>query len=305
MANYAEIITKIYNDTLAIKDKGSLATYISELANTDSNKFGVYITTVDDASFGIGDYLESFSIQSIVKVLSLAIAYKLFGEDIWKRVDVEPSGNSFNSLIQLEADNGIPRNPFINAGAIVTSDILLSYLPDTRKYFLDFIRELAGNDDLDYCERIADSEWATGYRNIAICNFLKSFDNIQNDPNEVLDLYFNLCSIEVNCKDLSNIFSLFANEGRMLNKNKQVLTKSQTKRINAIMQTCGFYDQSGDFAFRVGLPGKSGVGGGIVAIHPERYAITTWSPKLNEKGNSYRGMYFLENFTTETEFSIF
>lgn len=303
--NYKEVIQQVYEDTLQLEDKGNLPTYIPELANTSPEKFGVYIITTDNMQYGIGDYLDNFSIQSIVKVLSFAIAYKLLGEKIWERIGVEPSGTIFNSLVQLETDGGIPRNPFINAGAIVTTDILLSELPDAKDYFLAFIRKLANNSQLDYSKRIASSEKQAGYRNIAICNFLKSFDNIHNNPNTVLDFYFLLCSITLNCKDLSHIFSLFANGGKTLLSNKQILTKSQTKRINAIMQTCGFYDQSGDFTFRVGLPGKSGVGGGIVAIHPENYVITTWSPKLNEKGNSYRGMCFLEKFTTLTEKSIF
>lgn len=303
--DYREIIQKVYQDTLSIENKGALPTYIAELANVNPELFGVYITNIHGEDFGVGNYDKRFSIQSIAKVISLAIAYKLLGESIWKRVGVEPSGSSFNSLVQLEVDNGIPRNPFINAGAIVTTDILLSYIPNAQNYFINIVRELAGNEKLDYSPIIAKSEKATGYRNIAICNFLKSFNNIKNNPEEVLDFYFNLCSIEVSCKDLANIFALFANEGKMLSNNKRMLAKSQTKRINAIMQTCGFYDQSGDFTFRVGLPGKSGVGGGIVAVHPKHYAIATWSPKLNEKGNSYRGMYFLENFTTLTEQSIF
>lgn len=303
--NYKEVIQQVYKDTLQLEDKGNLPTYIPELANTHSEKFGVCIITTDNIQYGLGNYLDNFSIQSIVKVLSLSIAYKLLGEKIWERIGVEPSGTSFNSLVQLETDKGIPRNPFINAGAIVTTDILLSELPDAKDYFLNFIRELANNSKLDYSERIANSEKQAGYRNIAICNFLKSFDNIHNNPNKVLDFYFLLCSIILNCKDLSHTFSLFANEGKTLSSGKQILTKSQTKRINAIMQTCGFYDQSGDFTFRVGLPGKSGVGGGIVAIHPKNYAIATWSPRLNDKGNSFRGMYFLERFTTLIEKSIF
>lgn len=303
--NYSQIIKELYQNTLKLENKGKLPTYISELANSNTDKFGIHISTTDNFNFGIGDYSDKFSIQSIVKVLSLAVAYKTLGESIWKRVGVEPSGNSFNSLVQLEADQGIPRNPFVNAGAIVIADILISEISDIKDYFLNFVRELACDTTLNYSEKIVNSEKKTGHRNIAICNFLKSFDNIKNNPEEVLDFYFHLCSIEMNCKALSQTFLLFANEGKTLSKQRQILTKSQTKRINALMQTCGFYDQSGDFAFKVGLPGKSGVGGGIVAVHPNHYAITTWSPKLNDKGNSYRGMKFLEDFTTLTEKSIF
>lgn len=256
-------------------------------------------------NFGMGDFQEKFSIQSISKVLSLCLAYQILGGDIWNRLGVEPSGNPFNSLIQLEKDKGIPRNPFINAGAMVIADILLSNLDNPKKDLLHFIRNLSGNQEVHYSTKISSSEKSIGYRNVALCNFIKSFDNIENEPDEVLDFYFNLCSIELSCKDLSALFLFLANKGKTIHNNNQILTSSKTKRINALMQTCGFYDESGEFAFKVGLPGKSGVGGGIIAIHPGQYAIAVWSPQLNEKGNSYKGMKFLEGFTTLSQLSIF
>ncbi|MFT5791680.1 MAG: glutaminase, partial [Roseivirga sp.] len=161
------------------------------------------------------------------------------------------------------------------------------------------------NSEINYSSSIATSEKSVGYRNIALCNLVKSFGNIENEPSEVLDFYFNLCSLEMNCKDLSQLFLFLANDGKTIIGDKKVLTKSQSKRVNALMQTCGFYDESGEFSFKVGLPGKSGVGGGIVAIHPKQYTIAVWSPNLNDKGNSYKGMRFLEEFTTKTELSIF
>ncbi len=282
-----------------------MASYIPELANVDSHKFGVHISTIDRMAFGVGNYRDKFSIQSIAKVLSLCLAYQILGERIWSRLGVEPSGTAFNSLVQLEADNGIPRNPFINSGAMVISDILVSELDNPREDFLSFIRGLSNNLGLDYSERISASEKSVGFRNVALCNFIKSFGNIQNDPNEVLDFYFDLCSLELSCKELSELFLFLANNGQTLFDNKAILTKSQCKRINALMQTCGFYDESGEFAFKVGLPGKSGVGGGIIAIHPNQYALAVWSPKLNKKGNSYKGLKFLEAFTTKSELSIF
>jgi glutaminase len=303
--NFKEIIEDIYQKVKLIEDKGQLATYIPQLANVDSENFGVHITTIDHVNFGIGNCYDKFSIQSIAKVLSLCLAYQILGEKIWERLGVEPSGTAFNSLVQLETDNGIPRNPFINAGAIVISDILLSNLENPKEDFLAFVRRISNNSDLNYSNRIAASESAVGYRNVALCNFIKSFGNIQNEPTAVLNFYFDLCSLEMNCKELSEVFLFLANNGRNILDNDSILTKSQSKRINALMQTCGFYDESGDFAFKVGLPGKSGVGGGIIAIHPNQYAIAVWSPKLNEKGNSYKGMKFLEEFTTKSELSIF
>lgn len=303
--NFEKIIQETYQKVKNINDKGQLASYIPELANTDSEKFAVHISTIDQINFGIGNYNEKFSIQSIAKVLSLSLAYRILGEKIWERVGVEPSGTAFNSLIQLEADNGIPRNPFMNAGSIVISDILLSNLKNPKEDFLTFVRDISNNSELNYSNKIATSEKTVGFRNIALCNFIKSLENIQNKPLDVLDFYFDLCSLEMNCKELSELFLFLSNNGCKIFDKKEILTKSQSKRINALMQTCGFYDESGEFAFKVGLPGKSGVGGGIIAIHPNQYAIAVWSPKLNKKGNSYKGMRFLEEFTTKSQLSIF
>ncbi len=300
-----EVIQVTYEKVKNMDDKGQLASYIPALVNADSESFGVHISTIDHTGFGIGNFKDKFSIQSIAKVLSLSLAYHILGEEIWTRLGVEPSGTPFNSLVQLEADKGIPRNPFINAGAIVISDILLSNLKNPKEDFLSFIRSISNNSELNYSGKIAASEKSVGFRNVALCNFIKSFGNIKNDPSDVLDFYFDLCSLELNCKELSDLFLYLANNGCKIFDNSPILTKSQCKRINALMQTCGFYDESGEFAFKVGLPGKSGVGGGIVAIHPNHYAIAVWSPKLNEKGNSYKGMKFLEEFTTRSQLSIF
>lgn len=303
--DYREIINEVYELIDGIDNIGEVACYIPELSKIDPDKFGVYLLTIKNEGYGIGDYSTKFSIQSISKVLSLSYAYKLIGDRIWKRVGVEPSGNAFNSLVQLETDNGIPRNPLINGGAMVICDMLISELKDPVKDYLEFVREISGNKTIKYSESIAKSEKSVGYRNIALCNFMKSFGNIENDPAVVLDFYFYMCSIEMNCQELTKTFMYLANDKFRTSNNDQVLTISQAKRINAIMQTCGFYDESGEFSFKVGLPGKSGVGGGILALHPDKYCIAVWSPRLNSKGNSYRGMKFLELFTTKTESSIF
>ena len=305
MENYKKIIEDIYLEVKNLDDIGSVADYIPELALVNANNFGVHITNTNKASFGVGDFDKKFSIQSISKLLSLTLAYKLEGEELWKRVDIEPSGNPFNSFLQLETDLGKPRNPFINSGAIVVCDVLLSHLENPKEDFLNFCKEISNNTSLNYNEKVAQSEKDNGFRNIAICNFIKSFGNIKNDVAEVIDFYFYVCSLEMSCKELTEIFLFLANDHFITTKGNRVLTMSQAKRINAIMLTCGFYDESGEFAFRVGLPGKSGVGGGIVAIHPDKYCIAVWSPKLNEQSNSYKGMLFLEKFTTRTASSIF
>jgi glutaminase len=302
---YQNTLNKVHKAALAIENQGNVASYIPELENVNPNHFGVHLATIKNKQFAIGDSEIRFSIQSITKVLALTLAYQIKGGELWERVGVEPSGTPFNSLVQLEYEKGIPRNPFINAGAIVICDILMSLFENPKKNFLDFIRKLAQNENINFDEIIVESEKSTGFRNAALINLMKDFENIHNDIDAVLDLYFNLCSIKMTCNELANTFLFLANHGVHTITGEKILTKSRTKRINAIMQMCGFYDEAGDFSYKVGLPGKSGVGGGIVAIHPKKYCIVVWSPRLNKKGNSYRGMKFLEWFTTETASSIF
>ena len=303
--DYNKIFEDIYTELSKVEDQGSVANYIPELSKIDPRRFGVQLTTVDGYKFAFGDWDVRFSIQSIAKVFSYVLAYSCIKSELWERVGVEPSGTAFNSLVQLESDKGIPRNPFINAGAIVICDILVSQLESPKEDVLSFIRNLSGIDTIDFNSRVAESERASGFTNMALVNFMKSFGNIHNDIDEVMDLYFNICSIEMSCMELSKSFLFLANNGVVPHSGQRILSPSRTKRANALMQSCGFYDESGQFTFKVGLPGKSGVGGGIVAIHPLRYCITVWSPRLNPKGNSYKGMLFLEEFTTRTELSIF
>ncbi|MBV6879672.1 glutaminase [Epilithonimonas ginsengisoli] len=303
--HYQNIIETIFHQIKNEENPGEVASYIPELANEDPEHFAVSIQLINEENYSYGDHQTKFSIQSISKVLLLCLVYRDMDEKIWERVDVEPSGNPFNSLVQLESDNGIPRNPFLNAGALVITDILIDLFDDPKKEFLAFVRDLTDSKTISYSETVAESELKIGFRNAALCNFIKSFGNIKNDPEDVLNLYSLICSVEMTTLELCNAFTFLANGGKKIIDKKEILTKSQAKRVNAIMQTCGFYDESGEFSFRVGLPGKSGVGGGIVALFPGRYVITVWSPKLNPKGNSYRGMKFLEQFTTATEESIF
>lgn len=300
-----KILDRVYDQVLEMENLGEVASYIPELANIDPKLFGAHISTLDKQYVGVGDFKQKFSIQSIAKVLSLTQAYTMVGSRLWARVGVEPSGTPFNSLFQLEYDKGIPRNPMINAGAIVVCDILISNLKDPKQELISFVRRLAENGTIDYNEEVAQSEKSVGYRNKALINLMKAFGNIENDIDVVLDFYFHLCSIEMTCGELSRTLLYLANDGIDPITQQQILTLSRSKRMNAIMQTCGFYDEAGEFSFRVGLPGKSGVGGGIVAVHPEHFSIAVWSPKLNEKGNSHRGLHFLESFTTETGLSVF
>jgi len=304
MSNYQKILQDIHADLLLIENTGEVASYIPELANIDKDNFGIYLNRIHGDNYSIGDVSTPFSIQSISKVFSLALAFSNQGDTLWERVDVEPSGNPFNHISLLEREEGIPRNPLINSGAIVVADCLVSTLKDPKSDFLQYVRDLANDQSIVFDEKVAASEKATGFKNYAIANLLKSFGNLHNPAEEVLDFYFHQCAITMNCEQLTNAFYPLANKGICL-QNRHCLTPKQAKRINAIMLTCGFYDEAGEFAFEVGLPGKSGVGGGIVALMPNDFIITTWSPGLNPKGNSYLGMLALEQFTTETKSSIF
>jgi glutaminase len=303
--DYQKIVENVMCKMKDFQFSGKPASYIPELRKVNPDKFGVHLLTNENENHGFGDSEEKFSIQSISKVLSLVMAYRLKDKDLWERVGVEPSGTPFNSLVQLEYDQGIPRNPFINAGALVICDILVEYLKNPKEEFLNFVRKLSGNAELEYCPRIAESEKSVGYRNAALINLMKDLGNIRNDIDTVLDFYFNLCSIEMTCSELARTFLFLAFSGSDPISKEKILSSSKAKRVNAIMQLCGFYDEAGEFSFKVGLPGKSGVGGGIVAILPNQYCIAVWSPVLNKKGNSYKGMKFLELFTSETESSIF
>ena len=303
--DYKKILEEIAVEIEPLRHVGRQADYIPALAKVNPDRFGICITTTDGDVIEWGDVSEPFSIQSITKVFSLSMCLSMLGEKLWSRVGKEPSGAAFNSLIQLELDRGIPRNPFINAGAIVLADILLSNLADPEKDYLDFVRELAGDSHVDYDREVAASEREKGYINAAIANMLKYYGNLDNDIEDVLHFYFLQCSVRMDCRQLSRSFLPFADRRSEFLFGSVRLTASQVKRINAVMQTCGFYNDAGEYSDLVGLPGKSGVGGGIGAVYPGRYAVATWCPRLNEKGNSVMGMKALELLTTYTRESIF
>jgi glutaminase len=303
--NYQLIIEEIYDEVKPLLGKGKVADYIPALAKVDSKEFAITVVDLKGNTYHIGNSEQRFSIQSISKVFTFAVAFSHLGDSLWQRVGREPSGNPFNSLVQLEKENGIPRNPFINAGALVITDMLFDALNNPRADILQFINGLAANDSIDFDKEVAASERENGYRNAALANFLRSHNNIKHNIEEVLNLYFCHCSITMNTDELAKSFLFLANSGVNPHNNERILTSSQTKRLNALMMTCGAYDEAGDFAFRVGMPGKSGVGGGIAAVIPGELAIAVWSPALNAKGNSLAGVQALELFTTKTGKSVF
>lgn len=302
--DYKKILEDIYLEIRPYEKMGKQADYIPALAKINPDQFGMCLESVSGEVYPFMQSDTRFSIQSITKVFALALVLSLKGEDLWKRVGKEPSGTAFNSLVQLEVERGIPRNPFINAGAIVLSDILLTELKNPDNEFITFVRALCGSDSVNYNMEVAVSEREKGYLNAAIANMLKYHGTIENDIEDVLMFYFKMCSVEMSCRELAKAFIPFTNISPF-DYSGYKLTSSQIKRMNAIMQTCGFYDEAGEFSYLVGLPGKSGVGGGIVAIYPMRYAVAVWSPRLNSRGNSVMGIKALELLTTATQESIF
>lgn len=285
--------------------RGKLPGYIPALAAVDPRRFGMAVTTVDGREYTTGDADTSFSIQSISKLLSLILAMNLEGESLWSHVGREPSGTRFNSLVQLEYECGVPRNPFINAGALVTLDRVRARVSDYPTLLLDFVKFLSASDGIHYDQTVNESERGNAHTNFALAHLLKAYGRLESSVDDLLNDYFQQCSLAMTCRQLSRTFVALANRGLSPIVQEAVVTARQAKRINSLMLTCGMYDSVGNFAYRVGLPAKSGVGGGIVAVVPDRMCIATWAPELDLSGNSHVGVLALERFTEITGLSVF
>lgn len=288
--------------------QGKVATYIPALGTANPENVGICIQDLEENVFCSGEYEKRFTIQSISKILTLALAIMDNGEEaIFNRVGLEPTGDSFNSILKMEINKSPkPYNPMINAGAIVvTSMIKGNNNAEKLNRMMEFFRRITGNPDLSIDNTVYLSEKETGHRNRALTYFMKDAKIIERDVEEVLDLYFQQCSILVTCKELARIAGVFANEGKLLETGEQLIPRDVVKRVRTIMVTCGMYDASGAFAAKVGLPAKSGVGGGIIAIVPQRMGIGIYGPALEEKGNSIVGMKILEEISKELDLSIF
>ena len=306
--NYQQILDEIYDEIEPELSVGKVADYIPALAEVEKEQFAMTITLEDGRMFSVGDSKKRFSIQSISKVFTFTMALDIYRSKLYKRVGVEPSGNPFNSLVQLEYEKGIPRNPFINAGAITVTDTLLSHYKDEQKTIeaiIHFIGEISCNDEISFDKVVARSEMEHGDRNLALARLMKSFGNFENEVQDTVLVYCKHCAIAMNSEELSRAMLFLAFGGTDPISKKGFINTRRAKRINAVMLTCGHYDASGEFAFNVGLPGKSGVGGGIVATVPGKMSIAVWSPGLNKYGNSHAGTLALEKFTSKTGLSIF
>lgn len=296
-------LNEIAEEMRAAPDRGQVATYIPELADVDPDQFGIAVALADGRLLSAGDAALRFSIQSVSKVFGLALALGRAGDQLWSRVGREPSGHAFNSILQLEHEAGIPRNPFINAGALVTTDAYLEgHMPkESLGELLRFVRDAAGDEDIHIDPDVAASEQAHGDRNMALAHFMAAHGTLRGRPEMVCGTYFHQCALEMTCEQL-------ARAGRFLmghDSGPRLVSQARVRRINALMMTCGHYDGSGEFAYRVGLPGKSGVGGGILAIVPGKASIAVWSPGLNTRGNSQLGTLAIERLVQKTGWSVF
>ena len=288
-------------------EKGTVASYIPQLACVNPNQFSISVALADGSFFNGGCAQTLFSIQSISKVFTLTLALGKLGERVWSRVGREPSGDPFNSIVQLEHEQGKPRNPFVNAGAIAIADaIIQGHQPkEVLAEILQFMRFLADEESIVIDEKVARSEEMTGERNASLAHFMASFGHFEDSVDAVLGTYFHHCSIAMNTAQLATAGLFLANNGVNPITGYRVVSPDRAKRINALMLMCGHYDGSGEFAYRVGLPGKSGVGGGILAIAPGNASIAVWSPGLDTVGNSKLGTQALELLTQKTGWSVF
>lgn len=307
VADLDRVVKDIADEMRQRPDRGEVATYIPELARADANAFGLVVIDADGNVAAGGDSDTPFSIQSISKVFTLTLALGKVGERLWQRVGREPSGSAFNSIVQLEYERGIPRNPFINAGAIAVADVILSgHKPrEVLGEILRFLQFLADDPSIAIDEAVAASEQRTGFRNVALANYMKAFGVLDNPVEHTLGVYFHHCAIAMSCRQLAMAGRFLTHLGRNPSTGLSVVQPERARRINAVMLTCGHYDGSGEFAFRVGLPGKSGVGGGILAIAPGKATIAVWSPGLDPTGNSHVGRIALEALTKRMGWSIF
>lgn len=301
------ILSAINAEMAATVERGTVADYIPSLARVSPDQFGIAVVLADGSVHAAGDADTAFSIQSVSKVFTLTMALQKHGDELWLRVGREPSGSAFNSIVQLENEGGIPRNPFINAGAIVVSDVVLDGAEPRAAIgdVLRFVRMLASDEGITIDNDVANSEAATGFRNVALANYMKSFGNMDPYVEGALKLYFHQCALSLSCRQLAMAGRYLMNDGIHPESGEVIISPLLTRRINALMLMCGHYDGSGEFAFRVGIPGKSGVGGGILAIVPGKASIAVWSPGLNARGNSKLGTRALERLADATGWSVF
>lgn len=302
---WAQILERATQLSATCRHEGKVADYIPALARVAPDQFGIAVATLDGSIHAVQDSGTRFSIQSISKVFLLTLAYHSYGESLWERVGQSPSTNPFNSLIELELERGIPRNPFLNPGALAVTDALLSRHTHLESAMVAVMRELGGNADINYDSDVFNSELRCAARHYAAAHLMQSHGNFSNEVGEVVRAYCTSCAIEASCVELARAGLFLANGGRDTESGRQLLSAPEAQRVCALMLTTGTYENSGMTAFAIGLPTKSGVGGGVLAVLPGRGTICAWSPRLGASGNSVRAMKALELISNAAGLSVF
>lgn len=301
------IFENIIKNNIDFTKDGKVASYIPELAKSNPDNLGVYLITLDGHEYYAGDYDKKFTMQSISKILSLMLSLIDNGKAVFEKIGMEPTGDGFNSIVNLELKNiHKPFNPMINAGAIATTSIIKGSSTDEKiERILDLAKRLSHNPNIKINENVYLSEKTTGDRNRSLAYFMKSYNVIEGNVDDVLDVYFKQCSIEVTCKDIANMGCVLANDGISSKTGERIVSKQICRIVKTIMSTCGLYDASGEFAVHIGIPAKSGVGGGILASVPHKMGIGVYGPSLDEKGNSIAGIQILKELSDKLDLNIY
>ena len=302
-----QVVNDVAGEIRSMDDWGEASSQIEPLSHVDTSQFGIAILTRDGDMVSGGDADTAFSIQSISKVFSLELAMRACGEALWERVGRDPSGDPYNSVIELERQEGIPRNPFVNAGALIVVDTMLDTLSPEEEVqaVVDFVDGLLDGEGVRINEEVAQSDEDAGHRNRAMLNLAKSFGNVRNPIDQIMRAYVCQCAIELSCRQLARVGRFLMLDGFDEASNPDIERARRARRILSLMMTAGLYDGAGEFAYRVGLPAKSGIGGGILAIAPNKASIAVWSPGLDESGNSKLGTLALEMLTDRLDWSAF
>ncbi len=298
------IFRDIAAEAVPLWREGKVADYIPALGRVAAEQFSLSLATVDGKLYEMGDTATPFSIQSISKLFTLALALDLLGNVVWDHLGRSPTNSAFNSLAWIETERGRPYNPFVNAGALAVTNLIIGRTATPTNAILHFVRDLARDDSVDIDFTVSDSERATCDRNLAIAHLMKSYGTIAGPVEMVLDVYCNQCAIAMTTRQLAVAGLTFAKSG-VSARGHRAIDATNAHRINALLAVAGMYDAAGEFAFRVGLPAKSGVGGGILAIVPGECAIAVWSPALDAHSNSLAGMRALEILSQRLKLSVF
>ncbi|MFE8703684.1 glutaminase A [Cytobacillus sp. FJAT-54145] len=303
-----EHLEELVAQVRSLTKHGKVADYIPALGKVNGEDLSIALYDIKKECLYAGDYQKKFTLQSISKVLSLALVLMERGKDyVFEKVGMEPTGDPFNSISKLETSiPSKPLNPMINAGALAVTNMIPGYdLEDKWDKLIIFVQKLASDAEVDYDKEVAQSEYETAHLNRALCYFMKQHGIIEGDIEELMELYTRQCSIEMNCFDLARIGAVFALNGQDPDTGETIIPKDIARICKTFMVTCGMYDASGEFAMKVGIPAKSGVSGGIMAVVPEKYGIGIFGPALDEKGNSIAGLKLLQSLANEYDFSIF